>query len=93
MHYRYRGDKDTPRVGYTVSRKVRTAVERNRIKRLLREAMRLSGLDIKPGTDIILVGKMKESPPDFHSLRKELHDMIVRAKLALEDNLSGQSKL
>lgn len=91
MHYKHRGNQDVPRVGYTVSRRIRTAVERNRIKRLLREAMRLSGLKIKPGTDIILVGKMKTNPPDFHSLRKELHDMIVKAKLALEDNSSGQS--
>ncbi len=89
MHYRQRGDQETPRVGYTVSRKIRTAVERNKIKRLLREAMRLSGLKIIPGTDIILVGKKKTNPPDFFSLRKELHDMIIRAKLASEENNCG----
>ncbi|HHV42461.1 MAG TPA: ribonuclease P protein component [Clostridiaceae bacterium] len=92
LHFRQREDQGLPRVGYTVSRKVKSAVERNRLKRLMREAMRLQNEKIKAGLDIILVAKKKTTPPDFHSLHQELHDMIGRAGLAEKDSSSEQSQ-
>ena len=45
-----------PRLGLSVSRKkVRTAVARNRVKRLLREAFRLSKSELPPGIDLVIV--------------------------------------
>ncbi len=85
MHYRQRPDKDAPRIGYAVSRKIRSAVRRNRLKRLTKEAVRLSGLTIRSGLDIIFLAKESAAQPDFHSIRQEIHDMIVRAKLVIEE--------
>ena len=46
------------RFGFTVTRKVGNAVVRNRIRRRLREVVRLAGeKDAAPGMDYVLIGR------------------------------------
>jgi ribonuclease P protein component len=55
---RRRGDAGPARVGFTVSRKVGGAVERNRLRRQLKEIVRLSATtSLKAGNDYVLIGR------------------------------------
>jgi len=52
-----RVDKEPKQLGLMVSKKVGGAVRRNRIKRLLREAFRLTQRNLKEGTRLIIYPK------------------------------------
>jgi ribonuclease P protein component len=58
--YGRKNDDPWPRMGLSVSRRVGTAVRRNRIKRLLREAFRLSQHQLPAGLDMVVVVRPHE---------------------------------
>jgi ribonuclease P protein component len=58
-------DEEGPRLGISVGRKLGGAVERNRVKRLLREAFWASATHLPAGHDFVLVAR-----PDAGDLAK-----------------------
>ncbi|MDD2427470.1 MAG: ribonuclease P protein component [Eubacteriales bacterium] len=72
------------RVGFTVAKKIRSSVDRNRMKRLLRETFRLSAINLRSGYDIIVTARWQDSEPDQEALRKELLYLLRKLELIEE---------
>lgn len=58
--YALPSDRPSPRIGFSVARRVGTAPRRNRIKRLLREAFRLMQHDFPRPYDLVIVVRPHE---------------------------------
>jgi len=80
LEARQRDDDGAPRFGFTVSKKTAVkAVERNRIRRRLREAVRLAGAaNARPGHDYVLVGRRGALTEPFADLTSALADAMRR---------------
>jgi ribonuclease P protein component len=83
VQMRKRGDKGPPRVGFTVTRKLGGAVERNRIRRRLKEAVRLvlPGR-MRPGRDYVFIGRPEAAVRPFGLLQQDLMDALLRVEEA-----------
>ncbi|MCM2291504.1 ribonuclease P protein component [Allorhizobium sp. BGMRC 0089] len=61
------------RVGFTVTKKQGNAVERNRIRRRLKEAVRTeAAIAMQPGHDYVIVGRSDVLKASFADLQKAL---------------------
>ncbi len=67
------------RYGFSVSKRTGKAVTRNKIKRLLREILRLTPLE--PGWDIIFIARPLAANTNHASLEKAIDDLLSRAQL------------
>ena len=76
---RERGDGGPARVGFTVSRKVGGAVERNRVRRQLREIVRLSAAtSLHAGSDYVVVGRRAALGIPFARLAEDFIGALKR---------------
>ena len=76
---RHRGDDGPVRVGFTVTKKNGTATERNRIRRRLRELVKLLDvISMRPHHDYVLVGRRAALNRDFATMLEELRSALRR---------------
>jgi ribonuclease P protein component len=79
LQVRERGDTAGPRFGFTVSKKVGTAVERNRVRRRLREIVRRNAALIQQiGRDYVLIGRRAALDMPFERINAEFLGAMTR---------------
>lgn len=72
------------RFGFSVSSRIGNAVVRNRIKRQLREAIRLRMDSIKPGWDLVFIARNPIRSADYHQMDAACARLLRRAHLLLD---------
>ena len=78
-----RADNGPPRVGFTVSKKVGNAVERNRVRRRLREIVRRNAaLAAENGHDYVLIGRRAALAMPFETISAEFARAMGRVRRA-----------
>src|SRR5690348_438554 len=79
LQARMRDDTGAARVGFTVTRKTGNAVERNRIRRRLREIVRLFGDPaMQKGHDYVLIGRRSALNAPFEKISDEFARALER---------------
>jgi ribonuclease P protein component len=73
-----RGEKEGPRLGFTVPRAFGKAVMRNRVKRRLREALRVRMHDIQPHWDIVINPRRAALEAPIQELRREVDRLVTQ---------------
>ena len=73
------------RVGITTSKKVGNAVQRNRSRRVIREAFRALAPRVRPGFDLVLVARGKTPYVKSTDVRRQLELQLQAAGLLREE--------
>ena len=93
LQARKRGDSGPIRVGFTVTKKVGSAVERNRVRRRLKavvSAHRPAGR-MCPGYDYVLVGRRAALELPFDRLVEEFNGALRRLEMTAAKDMARRS--
>jgi ribonuclease P protein component len=71
------------RLGITTSKKLGGAVERNRARRIIKEAYRLTEPGIKAGFDIVIVARKKAVYANMWEVKRSLEGILEKFSLLL----------
>jgi ribonuclease P protein component len=93
LQARRRADEGAVRVGFTVSRQVGKAVERNRVRRRLREIVRLADTgNLHAGHDYVLIGRRAALNALFGEMVRELDAALNRIHAIEQERTGGAPK-
>ncbi len=93
LQARRRADEGDVRVGFTVSRQVGNAVERNRVRRRLRELVRLATAgSLHAGHDYVLIGRRAALESPFGRMMQELDAALGRIHARERDGAGSARK-
>ena len=89
----YARENDLPhtRIGFSISRKYGGAVQRVRLRRLYREAFRLSKEQLPSGLDLVLIPRTQQEP-SLEDLRKSLVKLVKQAHKKLAKDSAAAAK-
>lgn len=73
------------RVGFVAGKSVGSAVDRNRTKRLLREAVRASAARLAPGWDVVLIARRPLAESKLAEVQAALEQVLRRARLLVDE--------
>ena len=76
---------DVSRYGLSIGKRVwKRAVRRNRVRRIFREAFRLSRSELPAGLDVVMIAAEPHLEPGLEETRRELVALATRAWRRLE---------
>lgn len=76
------------RLGITTSKKIGGAVQRNRAKRIIKEAYRLLEKDLPQGYDFVIVARAKSVYAKMQDVKKCLNFLLIKLTV-LNKNISS----
>lgn len=77
------------RAGFTVSKRIGKAVERNRARRRMNEAVRLLWDRVAPGWDLVWIARPGINAAEFAELQSACARLLRRARLLQEGRAAG----
>jgi ribonuclease P protein component len=77
-------DEERTRVGVTAGRSIGNAVQRNRAKRLLREALRPILTQIRPGWKIVVISRKPILAATLLDIQTSLRRLLIRANVLIK---------
>ncbi|MDR1522881.1 MAG: ribonuclease P protein component [Endomicrobium sp.] len=81
LAYKRNDGKSLRRLGLVTSRKIGTAVVRNRTKRRLREIFRTNKHLLEPSLDLIFISKRETTLLNYNDLKNAVLGLLTKAKL------------
>ena len=80
---------DRSRFGFMVSKRIGNAVVRNKVKRRLREAVRVT--PVKAGWDAVLIARKGTERAGYHELKQAAGNLLRRVQLDDQNGTSGDT--
>lgn len=69
------------RMGVSVSKRIGNAVVRNRVKRLIREVVRIQEEQIPDHLDLVIIARSPARHLDFHGVKRSLNHLFWKGKI------------
>lgn len=81
LHVYHRGDDEPARVGFSVSKKVGKAVERNRVKRWLRAVVMPLAPALPRGYDLVFSARTRAKFEGYWPLKHGVYELLKQGEL------------